>query len=387
MKTRTMSDGEPTPLKEKEIAFLKDWVRVRDALKVAYKDQLSDGPWETSLAALRKAYDEFVAKHGRLRDFTITEREKTVTDDDGNVTTNVTVSKRFKNDPLLRLDVEGVLAHALEKIDEVAGTIAPDKVLSERVLEKRRPPEIKTVQDALFVSLDGKGTLDIDHVAALAGLPRAEAIAALGPEIYEAPNGTWETADRYLSGDVRKALKDAQAAAALDKRFNRNVEALLTVQPRPLGPAEISVNLGQNWIAPNHVSDFASDVMGEKLTVRYIDKIARWTVDAGYGRTYGEYNTPKMSAADILEAILNNREIKITEKDRDAVQAKLNELGISTIVYYPIPQDRLPVYAGQFPAFENSEILAKQVISLPIWPQISDEQQVRVVEGVKTALL
>lgn len=93
--------------------------------------------------------------------------------------------------------------------------------------------------------------------------------------------------------------------------------------------------------------------------------------------------TPEVSPGHIFHQYT----LRITVKDRDAVQAKLNELGISTIVYYPIPQDRLPVYAGQFPAFENSEILAKQVISLPIWPQISDEQQVRVVEGVKTALL
>lgn len=84
--------------------------------------------------------------------------------------------------------------------------------------------------------------------------------------------------------------------------------------------------------------------------------------------------------------IFHQYTLRITEKDRDAVQAKLNELGISTIVYYPIPQDRLPVYAGQYEPLPNSEILAKQVISLPIWPQISEEQQVRVIEGVKTAL-
>lgn len=84
--------------------------------------------------------------------------------------------------------------------------------------------------------------------------------------------------------------------------------------------------------------------------------------------------------------IFHQYTLRITEKDRDAVQVKLNELGISTIVYYPIPQDRLPVYAGQYEPLPNSEILAKQVISLPIWPQISEEQQVRVIEGVKAAL-
>jgi dTDP-4-amino-4,6-dideoxygalactose transaminase len=84
--------------------------------------------------------------------------------------------------------------------------------------------------------------------------------------------------------------------------------------------------------------------------------------------------------------IFHQYTLRITDRDRDAIQIKLNEMGISTIIYYPIPQDRLPVYSGQYEPLENSELLAKQVISLPIWPQISDEQQVRVVEGVKAAL-
>lgn len=309
MTSRLMSDGKSAPLKDKETAFLKDWVGVRDALKVAYRDQLTDGDWESSLAALRKTYDAFVKKHGRLREFTLIERD----DGEGGIAT----TKRFKNDPLFRLDVEGVLAHALEKIDDVAGTITPDKALTERVLEKRRPPEIKTVQDALFVSLDGRGRLDLDHVAALAGMSRAEVIDTLGSEIYEAPNGEWQTSDEYLSGDVRQKLRDAKAAMALDKRFARNVEALIAVQPRPLGPSEITINLGQNWIDPAHVAKFAAEVMGEQFRVTYSDKIAKWNVAPNGSRSYGEYNTPKMSADDILSAVLNNREIKITEKDSE----------------------------------------------------------------------
>jgi dTDP-4-amino-4,6-dideoxygalactose transaminase len=60
--------------------------------------------------------------------------------------------------------------------------------------------------------------------------------------------------------------------------------------------------------------------------------------------------------------------------------------GIDTMVYYPIPQDKLPVYRGQFPTFEKSEVLANRVLSLPIWPQISEDIQVRVVNALKLAL-
>lgn len=92
--------------------------------------------------------------------------------------------------------------------------------------------------------------------------------------------------------------------------------------------------------------------------------------------------TPEVSPGHIFHQYT----LRITEKNRDEVQAKLNDLGISTIIYYPIPQDQLPVYKGQFPVLPNSDLLAQQVISLPIWPQISAEQQERVADGVKQAV-
>ncbi len=84
--------------------------------------------------------------------------------------------------------------------------------------------------------------------------------------------------------------------------------------------------------------------------------------------------------------IFHQYTIRVTEASRDAVQASLNELGVSSIVYYPFPQNRLPVYDGQYPEFRNSELLASQVLSLPLWPQISQSQQERVAEALKKAL-
>ncbi len=92
--------------------------------------------------------------------------------------------------------------------------------------------------------------------------------------------------------------------------------------------------------------------------------------------------TPQVSPGHIFHQYT----LRITEASRDEVQAKLNDMGISTIIYYPIPQDQLPVYKGQFPVLPNSDLLAQQVISLPIWPQISNEQQERVADGVKKAV-
>lgn len=78
--------------------------------------------------------------------------------------------------------------------------------------------------------------------------------------------------------------------------------------------------------------------------------------------------------------------VRLTGADRDEVHAKLEEWGINTMVYYPVPQDRLPVYAGRYPRYPVSDRLAEQVLSLPIWPEIGEEVQRRVVETLRQVL-
>ncbi|AFN39138.1 DarB-like antirestriction [Burkholderia phage BcepMigl] len=307
MTHRRGADGKQIALKPADKAFLKSWVGLRDALKQAQLDQLSDGPWEKSLKALSDAYDGFVAKHGNLLAYSTIER----TADDG----TVTVTKRFKNDPLLRLDVDGALAYSLEHIKE-NGEIVKAPVLSERVLQRPREPEIKTTNDAMFVSLNNKGVLDLDDVARLSSMSRQDVIDALGTSIYEDPAKGWQTSDAYLSGNVVRKLAEAQAAARSDRKYQRNVEALLAVQPKPLGPTDITVKLGQNWIPASDVAAFASEALNEKIDVSYNSRLGSWSAEQS-GSNYSEFNTPKMNAGQILDAVLNNRQIKVTFRDQD----------------------------------------------------------------------
>ena len=78
--------------------------------------------------------------------------------------------------------------------------------------------------------------------------------------------------------------------------------------------------------------------------------------------------------------------VRVLGGRRDAVHDALAGAGIQTMVYYPIPQDRLPVYAGQHPPCPVSERLAGEVLSLPIWPEITDAIQARVAECLRDAL-
>jgi len=316
----------------REIEWLKDYCRLRDTLKQAQYDQLKDGPWEDSLQALREVYDRFVFAHGKIRDFAL--REKKETDEDGNET--VVATRIYRRDKLLRRDVEAPLVTALEEITE-DGTILPGPFLRGRTIRPPAKPEIRGAADALAVTLDEAGKLDLDRVAEAAGLSREEAIAQLGDLIYEVPGAGHALADEYLSGDVVKKLEEAQAAAAADPKYRRNVEALLKVQPQPLAARDVTVALGGNWIPLEHYDDFAEEVLGlDGIEVGYRASDNNWTVEIGSattrrrGRTIrrtsgrqslrgsaSEWGTGDRGANELLDSALNSRVVRITHRQRD----------------------------------------------------------------------
>ena len=307
MVTRQNSAGKELQLKPREVAWLKGYTGVRDALKQAQYDQLNDGPWEKSLKALNKAYDAFTKEHGPILAHTISEREN----DDG----SVTVTRRFKNESLIRLDAEGALAHAMESIND-DGTISKGAALKGRTVNKPITPTITNAQDALFVSLNETGRFDMANIAKLAGKTEAEVIAELGTAIYEDPSEGWTTADAYLSGNVVRKLKEAESAARIDKRYGRNVEALKNVQPRALAPQDITVQLGSAWIPATDVMNFAAEVMGDTLQVSYSPVTGQWSVDGNSSRV-SEWGTGDKKPTDILEGVLNNRQLKVTYRDSE----------------------------------------------------------------------
>lgn len=305
--SRENSAGKVLQLKPREIEWLKGYAGVRDALKQAQYDQLNDGPWEKSLKALNKAYDAFTKEHGPILAHTITEREN----DDG----SVTVTRRYKNEPLIRLDAEGALVHALESIN-TDGTISKQAVLNGRTLNKPVTPTITSAQDAMFVSLNETGRFDMANISKLAGKTEAEVIAELGTAIYEDPSAGWTTADAYLSGNVVRKLKEAESAARIDKRYERNVEALKNVQPRALAPQDITVQLGSAWVPATDVMSFAAEVMGDTLKVSRSPVTGQWSVDGNSSRV-SEWGTGDKKPTDILEGVLNNRQLKVTYRDSE----------------------------------------------------------------------
>lgn len=86
---------------------------------------------------------------------------------------------------------------------------------------------------------------------------------------------------------------------------------------------------------------------------------------------------------DYAEHVFNQFTVRITARDRDAVQQSLADAGIGTAVYYSVPVHRLPVYCDQAVELPASEAAAREVLSLPIGPFLSNNAIARVAEVLR----
>lgn len=92
------------------------------------------------------------------------------------------------------------------------------------------------------------------------------------------------------------------------------------------------------------------------------------------------------SEADYTRHVYHQYTIRIAGGRRDEIAKGLGEMGVSTMVYYPVPVHKLPVYAGLNISLPTSEAMAAEVVSLPIWPKITPEIQQRVADALKSLL-
>src|SRR5207237_10032091 len=121
---------------------------------------------------------------------------------------------------------------------------------------------VETASEALLVSLNETGQISWPRMESLTGKSACDLQDELGPLIYRNPEGgAWETADRYLSGNVRSKLAVAQASEQIDPAYRRNVEALQSVQQKDLEPGEIEASLGSSWIDPLDIRGIITEVL------------------------------------------------------------------------------------------------------------------------------
>lgn len=311
-----------------QAAIVRGFIPLRDALKQAQYDQLNGGDWETTLAALQKEYKAFVAKHGRVNQVVVKQRKVKVAelDDDGMPTgRKIDDEQEQRSYPLrdaIADDPDSTLVAALEQINDDTGAIAESAFLKGRVLGATQAPRIDTPQDALLASLNEIGKVDLARIAHLSGASEADVERALAGAIYLDPTGNrWVTADEYLSGDVKRKLAEARAAAASDRRYEGNVKALEDVQPAPLTPASINVSLGMNWIPGSDYAQFLRETTGVRAAIEWNPTTRSWSVtEIAGGKTpqaVADWGTYDRNATDLLEHALTGRPIRITRTTKD----------------------------------------------------------------------
>ena len=291
----------------KHARIIRQMIPVRDALRDVLRAQVENQPWGAAQIRLRVAYGIFVRAFGPINMTTTT---KSIEADTG----TVTETQRRPNLAPFADDPDCWLVASIEDYDLKTGTAKKGPVFSERVIHPPAEPVIVTAADALAVTLAEMGHVDMERIAELLGRTRDDAAAELGEAVFLDPDATdgsatWLTADAYLSGAVRGKLARAEAAADLDPRFARNVEALRRVQPRDLAPSDITARLGAPWIPAKDVEAFSAEVIGVATTVRHTVEIAAWTVDkrvfAGQAAATSEWGTARRHAGELLDDALH----------------------------------------------------------------------------------
>ena len=285
---------EPLTVPASVRARIRGMLQVRDAVREVFRTQLSDSSDEAIVEArrhLNRTYDFFTSRFGPL-----------------NAKENV---KAFAGDPDLALLV------SLEEFDPETKRATKTAIFDRRTLERYRPVErVETASEALLVSLNETGQINWPHMESLTGRRAAELQDELGSLAYRNPeSGVWETADRYLSGNVRTKLAVAQASTRIDPAYRRNVEALQGVQPKDLEPSEIEARLGSSWIPPTDVRDFVAELLDlsrASVKIGYAETIATWTVELDYGAKHVVNNTTthgtaRFRASELIEQSLNGR--------------------------------------------------------------------------------
>jgi hypothetical protein len=215
------------------------------------------------------------------------------------------------------LDRRSPLVPFLRALEEPAGKGSWKRaaIFHSRTIRPRKDfAQISSPKDALFFCLNECGRVDLNRIAAMTGQTKEEAAGALRGLIFETTSGGWATADEHLSGNVVEKLKEAQAAAALNYRFQENVEALTAVQPAPLGTEEIAARLGSGWIPPSVVRQFIREIIPQfDGQVKYVESLGTWKIEgSNYWARYSieatqTWGTARMNAIDLLDDGLNLR--------------------------------------------------------------------------------
>jgi N12 class adenine-specific DNA methylase len=278
-------------------------VGLRDRARRVLQSQNEGWPEEHRNEArleLNREYDHFARSYGPINKTTFGETK------DG------TIIRRMPNLVKFREDPDAMLVMSLEDYDEVTAKAAKAAIMTKDVVGKTPPvTHVRSAEEGLLVSLNQRGMVDLPFIGELYGKTKSEIISELGDLIFPDPQARkWETADAYLSGNVREKLSSAERAGP---QYARNVTALRAVQPEDVLPGDIDANLGAPWIPDSDIQAFAAElfkVQPSSIPVAHLKKDAVWSIDADYAAkasvgSTSEYGTSRAGGTWLFELALN----------------------------------------------------------------------------------
>ena len=223
---------------------------------------------------------------------------------------------------------------SLEVLDDEDKTKLKSKadMFTKRTIKQQRSVDsVDTAAEALALSIGEKARVDMAYMSQLTGKSEDDIIDELNGVIFLDPvYGDWQTADEYLSGNVRQKLREAENAAVDSPGYLPNVEALRAAQPKDLDASEIEVRLGATWIDKKYIQQFMFELLEppvyarRSLEVNYSEFTAEWNISGKNSIPYNDinarmtYGTDCANAYKILEDTLNLRDVRIYDTVRDA---------------------------------------------------------------------
>lgn len=300
---RENSIMKPVDVSEKAEQRIKGMVAIRDCTQELINFQLEEYPEDmiqNKQTELNQLYDDFSKKFGLI---------------------SSQVNKRAFNQ-----DSSYCLLCSLERLDDEGNFIGKADMFTKRTIKKQEVvTSVDTASEALAVSLSEKAGVDLAYMSQLAGKSGEEITKELAGVIFQNPvTEEWETADEYLSGNVREKLSVARTFAENHPEYAINVTSLEGVQPKELDASEIEVRIGATWISSKYIEDFMRETFEtpeylfdrKAMGVQYSNVTGQWNVkgknaDRGNALVNMTYGTSRANAYRILEDSLNLRDTRI----------------------------------------------------------------------------
>ena len=292
----TSTFNEMPSLKAKA-SRIRAMLPIREAMKELIAAEIG-GTKEDVLKELRKklqgAYDAYVKKFGHLNN---------------------------KENDFLTEDIDGYTLRSLERWKEGKFDGLSDIFTKNTIKPALDLSTAKTPADAISLSLAEYGEINPSFMEDVLGESWAE---QCGETLFRTPftEDVFETADAYLSGDVKTKLEQAREAAKQDKSFERNVEALEAVQPKDIPFEDISIRMGARWIPAEVYTDFMFDMFGirkndwkgNKSGVEYMPEVDQYVVNVANNELGGEadaWRTSRRAASEVFTAALQDKSLSV----------------------------------------------------------------------------